>query len=216
MPGPGDLTQRLLWLGATQPLCAGAEESGTSAEMGGTAPELSCPGQSLPPAPAGIQLFPQACPPAVTACRDRLRETPSLQSHHQLPAQLPPVPNLLQRKFSFGQPNQAWVSDITYIPTGEGWLYLSIVKNLCTRKMVGYAFSERIDTSLTLEALHLAVRRCKPPKGLIFHSDRGVQYASGAFRECLKSYGIRQSMSRKGDPYDNAVAENFSAVSCAS
>ena len=216
MPGPGDLTQRLLWLGATQPLCAGAEESGTSAEMGGTAPELSCPGQSLPPAPAGIQLFPQACPPAVTACRDRLRETPSLQSHHQLPAQLPPVPNLLQRKFSFDQPNQAWVSDITYIPTAEGWLYLSIVKDLCTRKMVGYAFSERIDTSLTLEALHLAVRRCKPPKGLIFHSDRGVQYASGAFRECLKSYGIRQSMSRKGDPYDNAVAENFSAVSCAS
>ena len=128
----------------------------------------------------------------------------------------PPAPNLLQRKFSFDQPNQAWVSDITYIPTAEGWLYLSIVKNLCTRKMVGYAFSERIDTSLTLEALHLAVRRCKPPKGLIFHSDRGVQYASGAFRECLKSYGIRQSMSRKGDPYDNAVAENFSAVSCAS
>ena len=128
----------------------------------------------------------------------------------------PPAPNLLQRKFSFDQPNQAWVSDITYIPTAEGWLYLSIVKNLCTRKMVGYAFFERIDSSLTLEALHLAVRRCKPPKGLIFHSDRGVQYASGAFRECLKSYGIRQSMSRKGDPYDNAVAENFSAVSCAS
>ena len=127
----------------------------------------------------------------------------------------PPAPNLLQRKFSFDQPNQAWVSDITYIPTAEGWLYLSIVKNLCTRKMVGYAFSERIDTSLTLEALHLAVRRCKPPKGLIFHSDRGVQYASGAFRECLKSYGIRQSMSRKGDPYDNAVAENFfSCLKC--
>ena len=101
------------------------------------------------------------------------------------------------------------MSDITYIPTGEGWLYLSIVKNLRTRKMVGYAFSERIDTSLTLEALHLSVRRCKPPKGLIFHSDRGVQYASGAFRECLKSYGIRQSMSRKGDPCDNAVVENF-------
>ena len=128
----------------------------------------------------------------------------------------PPAPNLLQRKFSFDQPNQAWVSDITYIPAAEGWLYLSIVKNLCNRKMVGYAFSEHIDTSLTLEALHLAVRRCHPPKGLIFHSDRGVQCASGAFRECLKSYGIRQSMSRKGDPYDNAVVENFSAVSCAS
>ena len=102
-----------------------------------------------------------------------------------------------------------------YIPTGEGWLYLAIVKDLCTRKIVGYAFSERIDTSLTLEALDMAVRRCKPPKGLIFHSDRGVQYAAAAFRERLECYGIRQSMSRKGDPYDNAVAENFfSCLKC--
>ena len=138
------------------------------------------------------------------------------------PSKSPPTPGTVTpctepsaAKVLFDQPNQAWVSDITYIPTAEGWLYLSIVKNLCTRKMVGYAFSERIDTSLTLEALHLAVRRCKPPKGLIFHSDRGVQYASGAFRECLKSYGIRQSMSRKGDPCDNAVAENFfSCLKC--
>lgn len=89
MPGPGDLTQRLLWLGATQPLCAGVEESGTSAEMGGTAPELSRPGQSLPPAPAGIWMFPQAGSPTVAACRDRLCEMPGLQSHHQLPTQLP-------------------------------------------------------------------------------------------------------------------------------
>ena len=92
----------------------------------------------------------------------------------------PPAPNLLQRNFCFERSNQAWVGDITYIPTGEGWLYLAIVKDLCTRKIVGYAFSERIDTSLTLEC-----------------------------------YGIRQSMSRKGDPYDNAVAENFfSCLKC--
>ena len=127
----------------------------------------------------------------------------------------PPAPNLLQRKFYFERPNQAWVGDITYIPTGEGWLYLAIVKDLCTRKIVGYAFSERIDTSLTLEALDIAVRRCKPPQGLIFHTDRGVQYAAVAFRERLESYGIQQSMSRKGDPYDNAVAENFfSCLKC--
>ena len=127
----------------------------------------------------------------------------------------PVAPNLLQRNFCFERPNQAWVGDITYIPTGEGWLYLAIVKDLCTRKIVGYAFSERIDTSLTLEALDMAVRRCKPPKGLIFHSDRGVQYAAAAFRERMESYAIRQSMSRKGDPYDNAVAENFfSCLKC--
>ncbi len=127
----------------------------------------------------------------------------------------PVVPNLLKRNFFFEQPNQAWVGDITYIPTGEGWLYLTIVKDLCTRKIVGYAFSERIDTFLTLEALDMAAWRCKPPQGLIFHSDRGVQYAAVAFRDRLESYGIRQSMSRKGDHYDNAVAENFfSCLKC--
>ena len=127
----------------------------------------------------------------------------------------PTAPNLLQRKFYFDHPNQAWVGDITYIPTGEGWLYLAIVKDLCTRKIVGYAFSSRIDTQLALSALDMAVRRQKPGQGLIFHSDRGVQYAARAFRERLESYGIRQSMSRKGDPYDNAVAENFfSCLKC--
>ena len=89
----------------------------------------------------------------------------------------PIAPNLLQRNFSFDRPDQAWVGDITYIPTGEGWLYLAIVKDLCTRKIVGYAFSDKIDTRLTLAALDMAYRRRKPAQGLIFHSDRGVQYA---------------------------------------
>lgn len=119
------------------------------------------------------------------------------------------APNLLQQKFDFDKPNQAWVGDITYIPTGEGWLYLAIVKDLCTRKIVGYAFSERIDTRLTLEALNMAVHRERPKPGLIFHSDRGVQYASHDYKNRLNALGIRQSMSRKGNPYDNAVAENF-------
>lgn len=96
MPGPEDLTQRLLWPGAPQPLCAGAEESGASAEIDGTAPKRSRPGpgQSLPPAQAGIRLSPQACPPADAACGDRLCEMPGLQSHHQLPALPPLAPNL--------------------------------------------------------------------------------------------------------------------------
>ena len=97
----------------------------------------------------------------------------------------------------------------------KGWLYLAIVKDLCTRKIVGYAFSDRIDTQLTLAALDMAYRRRKPPEGLIFHSDRGSQYAAKACRDRLAAYGIRQSMSRKGDPYDNAVADNFfSCLKC--
>ena len=89
----------------------------------------------------------------------------------------PIAPNLLARRFSFDKPDTAWVGDITYIPTGEGWLYCAVVKDLCTKQIVGYAFSDRIDTNLTLAALGMAVRRRKPLPGLIFHSDRGVQYA---------------------------------------
>lgn len=127
----------------------------------------------------------------------------------------PISPNLLMRNFSFDLPNQAWVGDITYIPTDEGWLYFAAVKDLCTRKIVGYAFSDRINTQLTLDALDMAVRREKPPAGLVFHSDRGVQYAATAYRERLCALNIKQSMSRKGDPYDNAVAENFfSCLKC--
>ena len=81
--------------------------------------------------------------------------------------------------------------DITCIPTGEGWLYPAIIKGLCTDKRVGYAFSSAIDTVMTLEALDMAVRRCSPPKGLIFHSERGVQCAAFAFRDRLEFYGIR-------------------------
>lgn len=89
------------------------------------------------------------------------------------------------------------------------------MKDLCTKKVVGYAFSSRIDTQLTLAALDMAIRRERPGPGLIFHSDRGVQYAAGAFRDRLTALGIQQSMSRKGDPYDNAVAENFfSCLKC--
>lgn len=124
-------------------------------------------------------------------------------------------PNLLKRDFAADKPNQKWVGDITYIPTDEGWLYAAIVKDLYLKKIVGYAFSIRIDTNLTVSALKMAVNRQRPQNGLIFHSDRGVQYASSGYREILAEYNITQSMSRKGDPYDNAVAENFfSCLKC--
>jgi len=118
-------------------------------------------------------------------------------------------PNLPQRNFCYNCINQVWVGDLTYIPTDEGWLYLAIVKDLCDKKIVGYAFSGRIDTDLTISALDMSVSRRKPEQGLIFHSDRGVKYASIKYRERLNQCHIRQSMSRKGDPYDNAVAEKF-------
>ena len=107
------------------------------------------------------------------------------------------------------------MGDITYIPTDEGWLYAAIVKDLCLKKIVGYSFSSRIDTNLTVTALKMAVNRQKPQDNLIFHSDRGVQYVSAGYREALAEYNITQSMSRKDEPYDNAVAENFfSCLKC--
>lgn len=127
----------------------------------------------------------------------------------------PVAPNLLCRNFTVNRPNRTWVGDITYIPTDEGWLYTAIVKDLCTKKVVGYAFSSRIDTELTIQALRMAVLRQHPEPGLIFHSDRGVQYASTAYQSMLHRFSIQPSMSRKGDPYDNAVAENFfSCLKC--
>lgn len=123
--------------------------------------------------------------------------------------------NLLQRNFNADKPCQKWVGDITYIPTDEGWLYVAIVKDLCLKKIVGYAFSSRIDTNLTIAALEMAVNRQKPQTNLIFHSDRGVQYASSQYRQVLAKHNITQSISRKGNPYDNASAESFfSCLKC--
>ena len=98
--------------------------------------------------------------------------------------------NLLQRNFTANKPNQKWVGDITYITTDEGWLYTAIVKNLCLKKIVGYAFSSRIDTNLTVSTLEIAVNRQKAQNNLIFHSDRGAQYASLGYRKALAKYNI--------------------------
>jgi len=124
----------------------------------------------------------------------------------------PVSPNLLDRNFEVEQPNQAWVSDITYIPSGAGWLYLCQIKDLFSRKIVGWSLANHMKTELVLEALNMAVESRNPSPGLIFHSDRGVQYCSKIFREALKELGIISSMSRKGNCWDNAPAESFFAT----
>lgn len=114
-----------------------------------------------------------------------------------------------ERIFTFDEANMAWVGDITYNWTDEGWLYTAIVKDLCTKEVVGFAMSDRIDRHLVIAAIKMAIEREQPPRGLIFHSDRGAQYCSGDYGKLLEKHGIRASMSRTGNPYDNAVAENF-------
>lgn len=132
-------------------------------------------------------------------------------SNHSCPI----APNPLKRQFRAAKPGTSWVEGITYIPTNEERLYLAIVKNLCTKQIVGYTFSHRINTNLTLTALRMALRRKRPQHDLIFHSDWRIQYASRKYQNELMQFGIRQSMSRKGDPYDNAVVQSsFSCLKC--
>ncbi len=119
------------------------------------------------------------------------------------------APNLLARQFDVAQPDQAWVGDITYVWTVEGWLYVSTLLDLYSRKVVGWAMSSRIDTALVVDALQMARGRRRPSAGLLHHSDRGSQYASHAYRDLLKEHNMVCSMSGKGDCLDNAVAERF-------
>jgi transposase InsO family protein len=135
--------------------------------------------------------------------RKRFRST--TDSKHSLPV----AENLVNRGFQVAGANRVWVSDITYIPTAEGWLYLCTILDLHSRKVVGWSMSPRINSDLVVQALMMAVMGRRPPKGLIFHSDRGSQYCSHAFRRWTNRYGMRQSMSRKGDCWDNAPAESF-------
>ena len=122
---------------------------------------------------------------------------------------LPVAGNLLKRDFQVERTNQVWVSDITYIPTAEGWVYLCTVMDLYSRMIVGWSMGGRMRSELVVQALLMALMRRRPPGGLIFHSDRGSQYCSHLFRGWTLRYGIRQSMSRKGNPWDNAPAESF-------
>jgi transposase InsO family protein len=124
----------------------------------------------------------------------------------------PVHPNLLARNFTASAPNQVWTGDITYIATAEGWLYLAVVIDLFSRRVIGWAFNNRIDTALVIQAVQMAITSRKPRPGLIFHSDRGSQYASHLFQEVLSGSGLRPSMSRKGDCWDNAPTESFFAT----
>lgn len=126
-------------------------------------------------------------------------------SRHHLPV----APDLVQRNFSPPAPDRLWSGDITYIPTDEGWLYLAGVVDLFSRQIVGWSLQEHMRASLVTDALIMACWRRRPAAGLIFHSDRGSQYCSGEFQKMLKDWGMRSSMSRKGDCWDNAPTESL-------
>ena len=121
----------------------------------------------------------------------------------------PVAQNLLDRRFDGWAPNRAWTTDITYLPTDEGWLYLAAIVDLGTRRIVGWAMSERMSAKLVCDALQMAYWRRRPPTGLLMHSDRGSQYASADYRKLLKQFHMTQSMSRKGNCWDNAPMESF-------
>jgi len=121
----------------------------------------------------------------------------------------PVAANLLDRRFEGWSVNCAWTADITYLATDEGWLYLAAILDLSTRRVVGWAMSERINAKLVCDALQMAYWRRKPEPGLLLHSDRGIQYASHEYRKLLKQFKMTQSMSRKGNCWDNAAMESF-------
>ena len=122
---------------------------------------------------------------------------------------LPVAPNRLDRDFSATGPDQRWAADITYIRTGEGWLYLAVILDLFSRLVVGWAVGDSLCRHLPLRALQMALGRRRPRPGMLHHSDRGSQYASGDYQDLLAQHGLVCSMSRKGDCYDNAVVESF-------
>ena len=139
---------------------------------------------------------------SVVKRRFRMKTTDSQHAH-------PVAANVLDRQFSADLPDTKWAADITGIPTGEGWLYLAAVIDLCSRRIVGWAMAEHMKARLCLDALDMALLRRKPEAGLLHHSDRGSQYACGDYRKLLEKHGITCSMSGRGDCYDNAVMESF-------
>lgn len=140
--------------------------------------------------------------------KSRRKYKPTTDSNHSLPV----APNLLARDFHTERPDVAWVSDITYLWTRQGWLYLAVILDLYSRRVVGWRLSDRMTASFVCDALDDAARQRRPARGLVFHSDRGSQYASHAFRRRLQRRNMRQSMSRRGNCWDNAVAESFFAT----
>lgn len=138
-------------------------------------------------------------------CKTKRKFKATTDSAHTLQV----ASNLLNRNFKVPTANYAWVGDISYIPTAEGWLYLAIVLDLFSRKIVGWSMNSNMKADLVNNAMLMAIWQRKPPKGLIWHTDRGSQYCSFSHTKIIKQHGIIQSMSRKGDCWDNAVAESF-------
>jgi len=123
-------------------------------------------------------------------------------------AKAPPAPDLVERRFEAERPNQLWLADLTYVPTHEGYLFLAVVMDMFSRKIVGWSMREDLKAELVVDALAMAVTRRRPPAGLVHHSDRGSQYTSLAFGKTLRESGLVQSMSRRGQAYDNAACES--------
>jgi transposase InsO family protein len=142
---------------------------------------------------------------AKVKAKQRKKYKVTTNSNHKQPV----FENLLNREFEVAEPDTVYAADVTYVWTQEGWLYLAVVIDLCTRQVVGWSMSSRMKAKLVCDALQMALWRRQPKAGLIHHSDRGSQYASKAFRRLLKAHGIQGSMSRKGDCWDNAVVESF-------
>jgi putative transposase len=144
----------------------------------------------------------------LVAQQGRRRTPRTTDSRHALPI----APNLLDRDFTAERPDTVWLADLSYIPTGEGFLYLAAVKDMATRQIVGWSMADHLQAGLCIDALVMALQRCRPDEGLIHHSDRGVRYASGPYRDVLERHGITQSMSRRGNCLDNAPMESFFAA----
>lgn len=138
-------------------------------------------------------------------CKTKRRFKVTTDSKHSNPV----APNVLNRQFEVDAPNKAYVGDITYIQTREGWLYLAVVIDLFSRQVVGWSMSHRMTATLVNDALIAAIWKRKPSQGLLWHTDRGSQYASESHRQLIQNHGIKQSMSRKGNCWDNSVAESF-------
>lgn len=145
----------------------------------------------------------------VVRIRRRFRVTTTSQHEH------PIAPNVLRRRFAIAQVgavDRCWASDITYIDTLQGWLYLAVILDLRSRRVIGWSMSQSLEERIVLDALRMALAGRQPARGVLFHSDRGSQYAGATCRRLLRDHGLRSSMSRKGDCWDNAVIESFNAT----
>jgi len=138
-------------------------------------------------------------------CKQKRKFKATTNSKHTLPV----AENILEQQFKVTAPNKVWVSDITYVPTDEGWLYVAAHKDLFTANIVGYAMGERLSRNLVSQSLFRAIEAKRPAEGLLHHSDRGSQYCSHEYRNILERFGLKASMSRKGNCYDNAPMESF-------